>query len=365
MKCAFWIGFGLIAMRNLSGVADEPSNQIELQRLTERMNFQDAKLRDLQFSVTNLTRLLFNPTDPQVSEAVIRRGEMGFRALYTINRDGTNLQYLLAAPGMIITGTPQWSHDGKMIVCDSMPHVDQPVLSRIWVYGVEGPFKGMIRHLTVGNTPTWSPDDSRIAYFVNPGNPDGIKAGAWIMDADGRNPKWIGEGWYTRWSPLGEEICVYAHFTNPPSLQIYNLKTDSSRIVLGGDISVVFGGANWTRDGQRLVTLIRRNGEQQLITVNASGSLDTLDVIYREADPNRELVGPPVMSPDGKEIVFIIQDMSQEDSRSRMWMNSYLYLVNTDGKSEPRLLEKNQLGKINRSMDWSPDGSRIVFSSER
>ena len=29
-----------------------------------------------------------------------------------------------------------------------------------------GPFQGMIRHLGAGNTPTWSPDDSQIAYMV-------------------------------------------------------------------------------------------------------------------------------------------------------------------------------------------------------
>jgi Tol biopolymer transport system component len=201
--------------------------------------------------------------------------------------------------------------------------------------------------------------------MVNPGNPDGIKGGAWIMDADGRNGRWIGEGWYTRWSPLGGEICVYAHFTNPPSLAIYDLKTDQSRTIFGGDISVIFGGANWSRDGQRLATLIRRNGEQQLVTIAASGNLETLQVVYRETEENRVLVGPPVISPDGKEILFIRQELEHEDAGSRQWMNTYLYLVSSDGQGAPQLLEGAKLGKINRSMDWSPDGKRILFSSER
>ncbi len=350
-----------LVLPEICQAADEPN----LKQLVERLNRQDERIHDLQHSVTNLTRLLFNPTDPQVSEAVVRRGEQGFRSLYTIHRDGTNLQYLLGAPGMIVTGTPQWSHDGKTIVCDSMPQLDQPVLSRIWVYGVSGPFKGMIRHLSVGNTPSWSPDDTQIAFMVNPGNPDGIKAGAWIMDADGRNARWIGEGWYTRWSPLGNEICVYAHFTNPPSLVIYDLKADKSRTILGGDTPVIFGGANWTRDGQRLVTLVRKNGEQQLVTIAASGDLETLRVVYRETDENRVLVGPPAISPDGKEIVFIRQELEHEDAGSRQWMNTYLYLVSADGQGQPRLLEGVKLGKINRSVDWSPDGQRILFSSER
>ena len=355
------IMLGSLFVSEFCGAADD----LDHQQLSERLSRQEAQLRDLQNSVTNLTRLLFNPTDPQVSEAVVRRGETGFRALYTINRQGTDLRYLLAAPGMIVTGTPQWSHDGKAIVCDSMPQLDQPVLSRIWVYGISGPFKGMIRHLSVGNTPSWSPDDSQIAFMVNPGNPDGIKEGTWIMDADGRNGRWIGEGWYPRWSPSGNELCVYAHFTNPPNLVIYNLKTEQRRSIFGADTQVIFGGASWTRDGERLVTLISRNGEQQLVTIAASGKPETLQVVYRETEQNRVLVGPPTVSPDGQEIVFIRQELEHEDAGSRQWMNTYLYVISADGQGKPQLLEGAKLGKINRSVDWSPDGLRILFSSER
>lgn len=333
--------------------------------LMTRLREQDRKLDEMQQSLAALTRLLTKAHGLEVSSAGLRQGEPGFRPLYTINRDGTDLKFLLAAPGMITTGTPQWSHDGQAIVIDSLPKVDAVQLSRLWVYGVAGPFKGMLRDLGSGNTPTWSPDDSQIAYMVNSNNPDGAQPGFWTMNADGSGRKRLGQGWYTRWSPNGKEICVHAYFTNPPSLHIYNVATGDVRSVLGGQFEVMFGGATWSPGGDRLITLIRRDGEQHLVTIDADGDPDSIRIIYRETNPNRNLVGPPAMSRDGRQIVFGIQDLDQPDSNSRLWMNTYLYLVAADRQSSPQLLEGKKIGKINRSMEWSPDSQRIIFNSER
>jgi hypothetical protein len=51
--------------------------------------------------------------------AMRRRGEPRLRPLYSINRDGTDLRVIPAAPGKITAGTPQWLRDGKMIVLSS------------------------------------------------------------------------------------------------------------------------------------------------------------------------------------------------------------------------------------------------------
>jgi WD40-like Beta Propeller Repeat len=44
---------------------------------------------------------------------------------------------------------------------------------------------------------------------------------------------------------------------------------------------------------------------------------------------------------------------------------SYLYSLSADVPSAPILLEKQMVGHINRGMTFTPDGKRIVFSSER
>src|SRR5688500_6324652 len=115
------------------------------------------------------------------AEGPLRRDEEGFRALYTIARDGTRPRYLVAAPGMISSATPAWSHDGKMVAFDGVPAPDQVRQSRIFVYALEGPFKGPVRDLGYGNTPSWSPDDRQIAFMLNSGTPIGAAEGIWLM----------------------------------------------------------------------------------------------------------------------------------------------------------------------------------------
>lgn len=136
----------------------------EMKLLLERLKEREARLMDVQLKLSAFTRLLFNPQDAAGLDAISRRSEPRFRPLDSINRDGTDLRMILAAPGMITTGTPQWSHDGKMIVVDSTSETDAVVQSRIWAYGVAGAFRGMIRYLGAGNTPSWSPDGKKIIF---------------------------------------------------------------------------------------------------------------------------------------------------------------------------------------------------------
>lgn len=350
---------------------DVPRESPEVRLILKRLAEHDQRLAEMQTQLSTLTASLAGVQGPPGLALRSRKGEPRFRQLFTINRDGTDLRELFSAPGMITTSTPMWSHSGTMLACDSVPTTDAVVESRLWVYAAAGPFKGTFRYLCAGNTPCWSPDDSRIAFMINPGNPDGVDGGAWIINADGTERLRLGDGWFTRWSPSGRHICVYAYFTQPPSLKLYNLETGNERFLLGKedgqeeDISVIFGGANWSPDGEKLITLVERGGEQQLITVDMTGFRDSIRVIYREPIGDRKLVGPPVMSPDGTEIAFSIQESDPNAGNATQWSNSWPYLVKTDGKSEPRLLEGKKIGHINRGMDWSRDGKRLVFSSER
>ncbi len=79
------------------------------------------------------------------ADAPLRRGETGFRALYTVDQDGLRAKYLVAAPGMISSATPEWSHDGKMVAFDAVADIDDVTKSELFVYAVEGPFKGPVR----------------------------------------------------------------------------------------------------------------------------------------------------------------------------------------------------------------------------
>ena len=72
-----------------------------------------------------------------------------------------------------------------------------------------------------------------------------------------------------------------------------------------------------------------------------------------------QFVGDPQPSPDGRHVVFVVTtaDAAENDYRSRIW------LVATDGNAEPTPLTAG--AKKDTSPRWSPDGTRLVFVSNR
>ncbi len=360
VACALAIGCLYSSARGQDDA--DAQRQKDIRVLTDLLEKQIELLNRLQSEVAALksTAQGKQQGDPLLAD---RRGEEGYRALYTINRDGTDVELLVAAPGMISTATPEWSHDGKMIACDAVPTVDAVTESRVFVYAVDGPFRGTAKELGYGNVPSWSPDDRRIAFMLNDTNPVNAQGGIWIMNADGSDRKWLCKGWYPRWSPDGKEICFHDHTRQ--RLGFFNVATGEERTILGDDIAVEFGGATWSPDGKRVVLIGNVEGRQQLLTINADGDRDSIKVLYRENDPNGRLVGPPSWSPDGKQIILAVQDADQFGGPSRMWVGTHLYSLSAEVPSAPALLEREKAGVINRGMMWSPDSRKIVFSGER
>ncbi|MDY6948898.1 MAG: S9 family peptidase [Pseudomonadota bacterium] len=70
-------------------------------------------------------------------------------------------------------------------------------------------------------------------------------------------------------------------------------------------------------------------------------------------------VGPPAVSPDGKLVVFSVTDPAYDSDRQ----SSDLWLVATDGKTQPRRLTQTRASES--GMNWSPDSKRIAFSAKR
>lgn len=294
----------------------------------------------------------------------VRSGDPGFRALYTADRDGSNVQFLTVAPGMIGSASPSWSPSGTMIAFDAHPELGQFQRSHVFVCAVAGPFQGSVKDLGCGNVPVWSPDETQIAFMLNPGNPDDVPGGIWVMNADGSDRRRLCSGWYPSWSPDGRFLSVQSVRDRPQCPKIYDLESGQEHRLLGEEWSVTYSGATWLPDAQRLVFVGRWQGQQHLATVDASGAEDTVQILYTEENPRRTLHGPPAWSPDGTEVVISVEDPGQQP-RQRQWQNTHLYRVSTTAPHEIRLFEESEQGVINRGMAWSPDGQRLVFSSER
>lgn len=70
-------------------------------------------------------------------------------------------------------------------------------------------------------------------------------------------------------------------------------------------------------------------------------------------------VGAPQPSPDGRWVVFSVTEPAYDDAKQV----SDLWLVAVDGASPPRRLTSSPAREA--GVDWSPDGSQLVFASRR
>ena len=70
-------------------------------------------------------------------------------------------------------------------------------------------------------------------------------------------------------------------------------------------------------------------------------------------------VGAPVPSPDGKWVVFSVNDVNYDPTKE---VND-LWIVAADGKSEPRRLTSNKSGESGPA--WSADSTRLAFAAKR
>jgi Tol biopolymer transport system component len=209
---------------------------------------------------------------------------------------------------------------------------------------------------------TWSLDGSKLAFSNN--NED-----IWVMKANSSGQTIITEdsSFYHHtlptWSPDGSKIA----FTGLPKDEgyygdIYVMDADGSNITsLTHDRDIPDGHPEWSPDGTRIMfeRSVPNGGppwweNTDIYVMNPDGS----NVIRLTRYPGSDSL--PEWSPDGSEITFM---------RSRFvdgHIHTDVYVMNADGSNKVKVSPDNPGAHDDYSdPTWSPDGSKIAFTSHR
>jgi Tol biopolymer transport system component len=189
--------------------------------------------------------------------------------LYILHADGTETQLIRDA---MLTWDATIAPDGSRVVFAAS---DQPVapfrpLPAAGLFVVDAEGGQPVRIAEEGESPTFSPDGTQIAYLVSGEGEDHL----WVADADGSDaheiladkPKvWPRRGVRDlQWSPAGDRIAMANTYVG--SLAIYTVAPDGSDFT-----KVITGGFNpyWSPDGSQIAYMVGSHG---LAIADADGS---------------------------------------------------------------------------------------------
>ncbi len=147
--------------------------------------------------------------------------------------------------------------------------------------------------------PAWSPDGSKIAYYIHY---DNFTWSEFIMDADGRNSKRLTNTANVcdgppAWSPDGKYIAFGRWYSQENyRAELWMMNADGTNIHRVGNFSA--DSPHWSPDGSKLVIAYQNNNRSSIAVVNPDGT--GLTEISTEGTENWW----PAWSPDGSRIAF-------------------------------------------------------------
>jgi Tol biopolymer transport system component len=194
-----------------------------------------------------------------------------------------------------------------------------------------------------------SPDGSKIAFIRVGANTDDI----FTMNADGSDQQNVTHGSCScstivepLWSPDGKKIALF----QDPNEGIYVMNADGSSITIitGNQLRFYQHLKTWSPDSSKLAfdarsVKIADLTHTDIYVGNADGSG------YIQLTKNQGRNSAPQWSPDGSRIMF-------ESDRDG---NSDIFVMNTDGSNQINLTHAPD---FEFTPIWSPDGRAIVFS---
>ncbi len=272
-----------------------------------------------------------------------------------------NLAHLILTSVIVLGLIPM------MVVVDAQAQItfqsDRDRNYEIYVMDDDGKNQlNLTNHPDTDVAPSWSPDGTRIAFMSNR---DGHvpKGGVlttfeiYVMDADGGNPQNLtndpNSDLSPAWSPDGTRIVFSSN--REVNFEIYVMDTDGANPQKLTNNPGTDHHPSWSPDGKRIAFSSYRDGHFIADSELTSEIyvMDTDGANPQRLTENRKNDDSPAWSPDGTRIVF-------SSDRKGDFVNYEIYVMDADGGNLQRLTE-NRDNDVSPS--WSPDGKRITFSS--
>ena len=160
-----------------------------------------------------------------------------------------------------------------------------------------------------------------------------------------------------RWSPDASHILFYTYRHDPDGAELYRINPDGTGLTRLTDTYHNEWWSDYSPDGALIYTSSdfekdERFGGSEIFIMESGGS----DLRRLTPDTGEGIFNTqPRPSPDGSQILYGTDQIATK-------VDAEIYLVNADGSGRQNLTNHPAL---DRFAAWSPDGSKIVFTSDR